>query len=107
MPIVEKWVETASTSSTRFIVLGDWNRRLAQPGDPIWAKLDDGGTQNPKLKLTDRNIEPHCDARYHDFIDHIVLDARASTDFRGFREAVYASDRHPSDHCPIIAALAR
>jgi endonuclease/exonuclease/phosphatase family metal-dependent hydrolase len=106
IPQLEKWIDAAAAGPTRFAVLGDWNRRLALSGDAVWSKIDDGEPANARLTLADRGISPHCDPRYHDFIDHIVLDKRAGADLRGFREVTYEVGEYPSDHCPVVATVA-
>ncbi|WP_066793603.1 endonuclease/exonuclease/phosphatase family protein [Sphingomonas soli] len=107
VPVLERWIDTAAAGPTRFIVLGDWNRRLAGPNDPVWAELDDGDPANADLMLADQGIRPKCDPRYQDFIDHIVLDRRATLDFNAFAETPYATATRYSDHCPIAVQLAR
>jgi endonuclease/exonuclease/phosphatase family metal-dependent hydrolase len=107
VPVLEGWIDRAARGPTRFIVLGDWNRRLAEPGDPYWADLDDSDPANSDLRLADEGVPPACDPRFRQFIDHIVLDRRAGLDFRGFSETLYATPVHASDHCPISVRLAR
>lgn len=92
---------------TRFVVLGDWNRRLAQSDDVYWADLDDGMPTNADLRLADAGVAPRCDTRFNTFIDHIVLDRRAGADFQRFSETVYSTAVHQSDHCPVAVTLAR
>lgn len=107
IPILERWLDTAASGPTRFLVLGDWNRRLAGSGDPVWAELDDAEPENADLMLAGQDVRPRCDPRYQDFIDHIVLDRRAAWDVRAFGEIPYATNVHLSDHCPILVQLAR
>ncbi len=104
---LERWIDAAAAGPDRFIVIGDWNRRLAAPGDPVWTELDDGDPANADLMLADEGVEPRCDPRYGEFIDHIALDRRASRDFKAFREVTYATAIHYSDHCPVVALLDR
>ncbi|MBX3566325.1 MAG: hypothetical protein KF730_17330 [Sphingomonas sp.] len=108
VPALETWIDAAARGPARFVVLGDWNRRLAQPGDLVWADIDDGEPANADLRLADAGTAPRCDPRYDSFIDHIVLDRRASVDLTGFNERRYADgEAHYSDHCPITVTLAR
>ncbi len=108
IPMVEAWIDAAAAGSTRFAVLGDWNRRLASPGDPVWTEIDDSEPANADLRLADAGISPACDPRYDSFIDHIVLDKRAGADLRAFSETHYANgEKHYSDHCPVAVTLAR
>ncbi|WP_294271774.1 endonuclease/exonuclease/phosphatase family protein [uncultured Sphingomonas sp.] len=102
VPVLEEWIDRAAVGPDRFIVLGDWNRRLAEPGDPVWTELDDGNPANADLRLADEGVKSLCDPRYRSFIDHIVLDRRAAGQASGFRETTYASgQKHLSDHCPV------
>lgn len=106
VPILERWIDAAAQAPDRFVVLGDWNRRLAQAGDAVWAELDDSEPANADLRLADDGIAPRCDPRYTAFIDHIVLDRRAGSSLAGFVETTYAEgQKHLSDHCPVSVLL--
>jgi len=107
VPVLEDWIDRAAVGPDRFIVLGDWNRRLAEPGDAVWTELDDGNPANADLRLADEGVTPRCDPRYRSFIDHIVFDRRAAGQASGFAETTYApGQKHLSDHCPVSALLA-
>lgn len=107
VPALEAWIDAAATGPDRFAVLGDWNRRLALPGDSVWTEIDDGDPENADLRLADAGIPPACDPRYDSFIDHIVLDKRAGAELTSFGETRYAAgEKHFSDHCPISVTLA-
>jgi endonuclease/exonuclease/phosphatase family metal-dependent hydrolase len=41
VPVLEGWIDEAARGPRAFIVLGDFNRRVNQPGDRVWADLDD------------------------------------------------------------------
>ena len=106
IPVLERWVDARAAEPVRFAVLGDFNRRLARADDILWADIDDGQLANADLALAGGAVTPKCDPRYSEFIDHIVLDARASRDLVGFQEQIYdAGADHPSDHCPVAALL--
>lgn len=108
IPALESWIDVAATGPDRFAILGDWNRRLALPGDAVWQEIDDGDPGNADLRLADTGVRPACDPRYASFIDHIVLDKRAGGDLNGFAETRYAEmEKHYSDHCPVSVILAR
>lgn len=107
VPVLERWIDAAAAGPNRFIVLGDWNRRLAETGDVYWADLDDGNPVNSDLRLADDGVAPRCDPRFRQFIDHIVLDRRAGLDFKGFSETLYPTSAHASDHCPVSVSLVR
>lgn len=108
VPALEAWIDAAAAGPDRFIVLGDWNRRLGLAGDAVWTELDDGEPANADLRLADEGIRPGCDPRYDSFIDHIVLDKRAAAHMLEFEEKRYESGgKHFSDHCPVSVTLAR
>jgi len=108
IPALEAWIDAAAAGPDRIAVLGDWNRRLALPGDSVWAEIDDAAPANADLRLADDGVPPGCDPRYDSFIDHIVLDKRAGGDMTGFAETRYApGEKHYSDHCPVAVTLAR
>jgi endonuclease/exonuclease/phosphatase family metal-dependent hydrolase len=108
MPALEAWIDQAARGPVRFAVLGDWNRRLAQSGDKLWAEIDDAQPRNADLSLADEGVKPRCDQRFSEFIDHIVLDRRAARALSGFAETQYAAgEKHYSDHCPVAITLAR
>lgn len=107
IPALETWIDAAAAGPDRFVVLGDWNRRLGLAGDSVWTEIDDGEPANADLRLADQGISPKCDPRYDSFIDHIVLDKRAGADVLAFSETLYApGEKHYSDHCPVMVKLA-
>lgn len=106
IPVLERWIDARAAEPIRFAVLGEFNRRLARKDDVLWADLDDGKPANADLSLAEGLATPKCDPRFKEFIDHIVLDARATRDLAAFEEQTYGpADGHPSDHCPILASL--
>lgn len=107
IPALESWIDAAANGPDRFVILGDWNRRLALTGDSVWREIDDGEPANADLRLADEGTGPRCDPRYDSFIDHIVLDRRAASAMRRFEETLYApGEEHHSDHCPVAVMLA-
>lgn len=108
IPQMEAWIDTAARGPYRFAVLGDWNRRLSDPGDQFWTEIDDQDPANADLMLADAGTSPKCDPRYTSFIDHIVLDRRAGADLAAFAETSYKpAQKHFSDHCPVTVVLTR
>ncbi|TLX22877.1 endonuclease/exonuclease/phosphatase family protein [Thermomonas fusca] len=106
VPVLERWIDQRAGESLRFAVLGDFNRRLAQPGDAVWADWDDASPANADLARASGDQGARCNPRYRDFIDYIVLDRRASGDLLQFEEKTYAGAAL-SDHCAISAQLQR
>jgi endonuclease/exonuclease/phosphatase family metal-dependent hydrolase len=103
--VLESWVEARANEAAPFAILGDFNRRLALPDDPMWAVLD--GPPGPTDLSLAAGIEtPKCDPRYTSFIDHIVVDPRLASEARSFQEFTYPGERL-SDHCAISLSVAR
>ena len=105
VPVLEHWIDARARDGVRFAVLGDFNRRLARAGDPVWSDLDDAEPAGADLSLAAGGKGPGCDPRYSEFIDHIVLDARLAKGLAGFEELTYAAGERPSDHCPVVALV--
>jgi endonuclease/exonuclease/phosphatase family metal-dependent hydrolase len=110
-PVVERWIDERTRSGEAAIILGDFNRRLALPGDLLWRDWDDGRPRGSVLSLAGQGLTAKCDPRYRDFIDHLVLNRLAGLHLRpgSFRELPYdAGDSpRPSDHCPVSVRLKR
>lgn len=104
VPVLEAWIDRRAAEGLRFAVLGDFNRRLALAGDAVWAEWDDASPANADLALAAGDRGARCNPRYPDFIDHIVLDRRATADLAGFEETPYAGEAL-SDHCVVSARL--
>ncbi len=104
VPVLERWIDQRAGERLRFAVLGDFNRRLALPGDAVWADWDDASPANADLARASGDQGARCNPRYRDFIDYIVLDRRASGGLVRFEEKTYAGPAL-SDHCAITAQL--
>ncbi|MEE4380244.1 MAG: endonuclease/exonuclease/phosphatase family protein [Candidatus Competibacteraceae bacterium] len=110
---LEDWIDAAAEGPHPFIVLGDFNRRFNIAGDVIWQDLDDGEPTNADLLAVTENMPISCrDNKYPDFIDHIVLDKRATrfVDRSSFRHVTYRQADKPawdkiSDHCPVMIEM--
>ncbi|MDO9588781.1 MAG: endonuclease/exonuclease/phosphatase family protein [Brevundimonas sp.] len=104
VPIMERWIDERAAEGVRFAVMGDFNRRLAMPDDAVWADWDDASPPNADLALASGEQSAQCNPRYRHFIDFIVLDRRATADFRGFEEKTFGGEAL-SDHCAVSARL--
>lgn len=102
---LERWIDDAARVPYRFIVVGDWNRRLALPGDAVWTELDDGSPPNADLSLAGAGRTPRCDPRFTSFIDHFALDRRAASSLVSFEEVTFPAGERLSDHCPIVMRI--
>jgi endonuclease/exonuclease/phosphatase family metal-dependent hydrolase len=113
IPKLEQWIDEAAAGPHPFIVLGDWNRRVNQPGDTIWAELDDAQPVNADLTAVTQHMPISCrDNEFTEFIDHIVFDRRATAfvDRSSFRQVSFRQADRPvwdqiSDHCPVVLEM--
>jgi endonuclease/exonuclease/phosphatase family metal-dependent hydrolase len=120
VPVLEGWIDRAAKQGQRFIVFGDFNRRLSKEGREardrlgrpmaMWPEINDGDP--PGATLSDvtagtRYIKCHPRESYDSYIDHIVAGALAAQhlDAVTLRRTTYTeADFHNfklSDHCPI------
>ena len=103
MNVIRAWLDERQREGERFVIAGDFNRRLAIPGDWAWGLLSPG---DRPLELATVGLRSDCDSRFPNFIDHLVLGgpegpiARSGT----FREEPRDAP-HP-DHCAISVAIA-
>ncbi len=106
LPVLESWTEARAREGQAFMVLGDWNRRLASRGDAFLADLNDGDPDASVLTLTSGDQPAGCKTRYREFIDFIAAGSEARSrivpgSFEEYRYGGVPEDEHPSDHCPI------
>ncbi len=96
------WVDARRAEEAAFVILGDFNRRLALPGDWAWRLLSPPSA--PLLLLTE-DVPFRCDPRFPAFIDHIVAGggAEAMPVEGSFREWLRRGP-HP-DHCAVSAVF--
>lgn len=104
VPVMGRWIDERAVEGARFAVMGDFNRRLAMPGDTVWSDWDDASPPNSDLALASGEQSAGCNPRYRDFIDFIVLDRRATADFMAFEEKTFGGEAL-SDHCAVSARL--
>jgi endonuclease/exonuclease/phosphatase family metal-dependent hydrolase len=113
VPVLEGWIDAVAAGPTPFIVLGDFNRRLTQPHDRVWADLDDGKPATADLTALTQEMPVSCrDNTFTEFIDHLVVDRRVLpwVDRTAFRHVTYLqADKavwgQLSDHCPVLVEL--
>jgi endonuclease/exonuclease/phosphatase family metal-dependent hydrolase len=111
--VLEGWIDAAVQGSVPFIVLGDFNRRFTQPGDHIWADLNDGEPANADLTTLTQEMPVSCrDNTLTEFIDRLVVDRRVLpwVDRTSFRQVTYRQQDKAvwdqlSDHCPVLVEL--
>ena len=102
MSHLKDWADARRAEGTPFVILGDFNRRLALKGDWAWRLLS---PPRAPLRLLTSRARSHCDRRYPAFIDHLVAGGGAEGMLvpGSFRELPRRGP-HP-DHCAISAAL--
>jgi exonuclease III len=120
VPVLEGWIDNAAKQGQRFIVFGDFNRRLSKEGREardrlgrpmaLWPEINDGdppGAILSDVTANSRYIKCHPRESYDSYIDHIVAGALAAQhlDAATVRRTTYTeADVHNfklSDHCPI------
>ena len=103
MSSLRAWIDERRRNGERFAIAGDFNRRLAIAGDWAWGLLSPG---DRPLELATEGLGSHCDSRFPDFIDHLVLGGPASPVAKSgsFREE--SRDGPHPDHCAISVAIA-
>ena len=99
---LRNWIDARNAEGEAFVILGDFNRRLALPGDWAWRLLS---PSSAPLYLLTEGVGARCDPRFPAFIDHLV--AGGGTDAMSvpgsFREAPRRGP-HP-DHCAVSAVF--
>lgn len=100
MEAVADWIGERREQGDAFVIAGDFNRRLAVPGDWAWTLLTE---EAPALSLPTWGRISRCDERFPEFIDHLVFDVEpdVSTVLGSFEEGE-RTDPHP-DHCAVSA----
>jgi endonuclease/exonuclease/phosphatase family metal-dependent hydrolase len=108
-PVLEGWIDARARAGEDFVVMGDWNRRTALPGDEFLKVVSDDDPPGGRLVFANADRQASCVQRYRDFIDHIALGRdTARRVMRGsFAEYTYGvpEDQHPADHCPNSVAI--
>lgn len=111
MLILKGWADARRREGTAFVMLGDFNRRLAVASDWAWRILSPPAAP---LRLATSGQITRCDPRYSQYIDHLILDGRAAdlAVENSFRERPRHGP-HP-DHCavsvefsPVVAGIGR
>ena len=97
---LKAWADARRAEGTAFVILGDFNRRLAQKGDWGWELL---APPSATLRLLTKDVAFRCDPRFRAFIDHMVVGGGAEGLLvpGSFRE-IPRHGTHP-DHCAMSA----
>jgi endonuclease/exonuclease/phosphatase family metal-dependent hydrolase len=113
LPILESWIDARARERTAFAVLGDFNRALGEPDDPLFRELDDADPPGLTLRRASLRTHSECRSRRRQrAIDHVLLGGAAALwlSSEGLRELTYTAEdnlagRKLSDHCPIQITL--
>ena len=103
MLILRDWADARRREGTAFVMLGDFNRRLAVSGDWAWRILS---PPSATLRLATTGQATHCDPRFSHYIDHLVLDSRAAG--MAVKNSFHERPRHGPhpDHCAVSVKFA-
>ena len=97
-----EWVEARRNEDSTFVLLGDFNRRLAVPRDWGWRAL---APRSARLNLLTAEIETECDPQFTEFVDHLVASpAAARMLVAGSIRELPRQNPHP-DHCAVAATI--
>jgi len=113
IPVLKGWIDQAAQGPNPFIVLGDFNRRLDEPGDTVWGQIDTKQPPDADLTSITAEMPVSCrDNKFTEFIDHMLFDKRAIhfVDPSSFRQITYRqADKADwdkiSDHCPVMVEM--
>ncbi len=97
-----QWVEARRDEDSTFVMLGDFNRRLAIPGDWGWRAL---APRSARLQLLTGEIDTQCDPDFSEFVDHLIANPAASRLLvPGSIRELPRETPHP-DHCAVAATF--
>ena len=97
---LKDWADARRAEGSGFVILGDFNRRLALPDDWAWRILS---PLSAPLVLPTTDLVTQCDPRYTSLIDHLVLSGGAEGLL--VPDSVHEWPRHGEhpDHCAVSA----
>ncbi|WEM45098.1 endonuclease/exonuclease/phosphatase family protein (plasmid) [Photobacterium sp. DA100] len=121
--VLKNWIAKRQEQQQSFIILGDFNRRLANKGDKFWTALTAELSSAPTLATN--GITSQCRSQvynkrkrqwevrqYPGFIDHFIVGSRIqkkNTTEVPFSEYLYTEQQlkqyQLSDHCPLSIML--
>ena len=97
---LKAWADARRAEREAFVILGDFNRRLAVAGDWAWELLS---PSSALLHLPTGELDTQCDPRFTELIDHLVLGSGAvDLLVPGSANEWPREGEHP-DHCAVSA----
>ena len=100
MTRLKAWADARWAEGSAFIILGDFNRRLAVPDDWAWQILS---PPSAPLVLPTSALTTQCDPRFTEFIDHLVLDGSAEALLVPGSSSEWPRQGEHPDHCAVSA----
>lgn len=113
VPVLDGWIEDHIAQQKKFIILGDFNHRLAEEGNVLWQELAQMNGEDVGLWNSMEHLEG-CHPRYPAPIDHILLGPLTAklrvTDSENVHyypssNAEMSEEDMMSDHCPISVQI--
>ena len=108
-PILDSWLEQRESANTPFIMLGDFNHRLATGQNKLFEVLSNNtNNQSSTLHLSTKNMIG-CHPRYPAPIDHIIIGG-SKANYADKTAVVHNFDNMQeeamlSDHCAVSITL--
>ena len=100
METLSGWIAERREAGEAFVIAGDFNRRLAVPGDWAWELLREHA---PTLSLSTEGRISRCDGRFLEYIDHLAFNTGTGLSMAlGSFEEGQRRGPHP-DHCAVSA----
>lgn len=106
-PILDGWIEERIQSETGFIVLGDFNHRIAEADNRLWSDLTTMDGSPVALRSNMEGLRG-CHPRYPAPIDHVLVGSEALNYYKEGSERVFyftdetmTEEEMLSDHCPV------
>ena len=97
---LKTWADARRAEGSAFVILGDFNRRLAVRGDWAWQILS---PSSAPLVLPASKLTTQCNPRFTELIDHLVLGGGAEALLvPGSIHEWPRQGEHP-DHCAVSA----
>jgi endonuclease/exonuclease/phosphatase family metal-dependent hydrolase len=113
VPVLDHWIETHASNKQKFVVMGDFNHRLANEENKMWHILSEIHGAPLEISNSMQNLTG-CHPRYPAPIDHILMGPEASRLKVAGSETVHyfpkksgemSEEDMLSDHCPISVVL--
>ena len=75
VPLLDSWIEKKIKSDQPFVLLGDFNHRIANPDNKLWQVMRE--MENKAVVINSMQDLKGCHPSYPEPIDHILMGAGA------------------------------